>query len=149
MFAGKNLQWWLKRVSGPAWPDPERPVHALTCRHELLNLKLSSSSNPRAVRRGTRISCEIQFTLSGLDPAHPFSEPSLTLLVNPQGGAARFHRPLEFGGPVRLEDLPAGISVTAQVVNCIPIEKFWLLEVALDDPANVWGGDRYAMSFGR
>jgi len=48
-----------------------------------------------------------------------------------------------------MEDLPAGISVTARVVNCIPIEKFWLLEVALDDPANVWGGDRYAMSFGR
>lgn len=119
--------------------DPKVRVHALTCRHELLNLKLSSSSNPRAVRRGTRISCEIPFTLSGLDPAHPFSEPSLTLLVNPQGCAARFHRPLEIGGPVRLEDLPAGMSVTARVVNCIPIEKFWLLGLALDDPANVWG----------
>lgn len=67
--------------------------------------------------------------------------------MNPQGCAARFHRPLEIGGPVRLEDLPAGISVTAQVVNCIPIEKFWPLEVALDEPANVWGGDRYADEF--
>ena len=139
MFVGKKLQWWLKRVPGPAWPDPKGHVHALTCHHELLNLKLSSSSNPRAVRRGTRISCEIPFTLSGLDPAHPFSGPSVTLLVNPQGCAARFHRPLEIGGPVRLEGLPAGISVTARVVNCIPIEKFWLLGLALDIPANIWG----------
>jgi len=38
-----------------------------------------------------------------------------------------------------LEGLPAGISVTARVVNCIPIEKFWLLGLALDVPANVWG----------
>ena len=139
MFAGKTLQWRLKRVPGAAWPDPKGRAHALTCRRELLNLKLSSFPNPRTVRNGTRISCEIPFTLSGLDPTHPFSEPSLTLLVNPQGCAARFHRPLEIGGPVRMEDLPAGISVTARVVNCIPIEKFWLLELALDDPANVWG----------
>ena len=139
VFAGKTLQWRLKRVPGAAWPDPKDRVHALTCRHELLNLKLSSSSNPRTLRSGTRIRCEIPFTLSGLDPAHPFSEPSLTLLVNPQGCAARFHRPLEIGDPVRLEGLPAGISVTARVVNCIAIDKFWLLGLALDISANVWG----------
>ena len=51
----------------------------------------------------------------------------------------RFHRALEIGDPVRLEGLPAGISVTARVVNCIAIEKFWLLGLALDVPANVCG----------
>jgi len=29
--------------------------------------------------------------------------------------------------------------VTARVVNCIPIEKFWLLGLALDEPGNIWG----------
>jgi hypothetical protein len=77
-----------------------------------------------------------------MDPAHPFSERCLTLLVNPQGCAARFRRPLEIGAAVRLDDLPAGTSVTARVVNCIQIgdyEKFWLLGLALDEPGNVWG----------
>jgi hypothetical protein len=102
-------------------------------------LKLSPFSNQRAVRRGTRISFEIPITLSSLDPAHPFSESCLTLLVNPQGCAARFGRPLEIGAAVRLEGLPTKIAVTARVVNCIAIEKFWLLGLALDEPANVWG----------
>jgi hypothetical protein len=77
-----------------------------------------------------------------MDPAHPFSEPSQTLLVNAQGCAARFRRPLEIGAAVRLEGLPARTSITAWVVNCIPIgdyEKFWLLGLALDEPGNVWG----------
>jgi len=30
-------------------------------------------------------------------------------------------------------------TVTARVVNCIAIEKFWLLGLALDEPGNVWG----------
>ena len=114
----------------------------MTCRHELLNLNLSSFSNQRAVRRGTRIACEIPITLTSLDPAHPFSEPCLTILVNPQGCAARSRRPLEIGATVRLDDLPAGTNVTARVVNCISIgdyEKFWLLGLALDEPGNVWG----------
>lgn len=136
------MQHGLKRALDQAGPGPEGCVHALTCRHELLNLKLNSPSNQKSVRRGTRISCEIPFTLSSLDPAQPFSEACLTLLVNAQGCAARFRRPLEIGAPVRLEGLPAGIPVTARVVNCIPIdeyEKFWLLGLALDEPANVWG----------
>jgi hypothetical protein len=102
-------------------------------------LKVSSLPNKEAVRRGTRISCEIPLSLSSLDPAHPFSEPCLTLLVNPQGCAARFRRSLEIGAAVRLEGVPTGTTVTARVVNCIPIEKFWLLGLALDEPSNVWG----------
>jgi hypothetical protein len=139
VFAGKNVQCGLKRVLGPAWPDPEGRVRALTCRHELLNLKLSSFSNQKAARRGTRVSLEIPITLSSLDPAHPFSEPCQTHLVNPQGCAARFGRSLEIGAAVQLEGLPTKTTVTARVVNCIPIEKFWLLGLALDEPGNVWG----------
>jgi hypothetical protein len=123
----------------PAGPDPESRVRALTYRHELLNLKLNSHSNQKSIRRGTRISVEVPITLSSRDAAHPFSEPCLTVLVNPQGCAARFPRRLEIGAAVRLEGLPAGINVTARVVNCIAIEKFWLLGLALDEPGNVWG----------
>jgi len=142
VFAGKNVQCGLKRVLGPAWPDPEGRGRALTCRHELLNLNLRSFSNQRAVRRGTRIPCEIPITLTSLDPADPFSEPCLIILVNPQRCAARFRRPLEIGAAVQLEGLPAGTKVTARVVNSISIgeyEKFWLLGLALDEPGNVWG----------
>jgi hypothetical protein len=142
VFAGKNVQCGLKRVLGPAWPDPEGRVRALTCRHELLNLNLSSFSNQRAVRRGTRIPCEIPITLTSLDPIHPFSEPCLAILVNPQGCAVRLRRPLEIGAAVRLEGLPVRTNITARVVNSISLgeyEKFWLLGLALDEPGNVWG----------
>ncbi|MBZ5573316.1 MAG: hypothetical protein LAO09_15715 [Acidobacteriia bacterium] len=94
------------------------------------------------VRRGTRIPCEISITLTSLDPAHLFSEPCLIILVNPLGCAARFGRPLEVGSAVRLDGLPAGTNVTARVVNCISMgewEKLWLLGLALDESANVWG----------
>jgi hypothetical protein len=103
---------------------------------------MSSAPRESQVRRGTRISCEIGVTLTSLDPAHPFSEPSQTLLVNPQGCAARFRRPLEIGAAVRLEGLPTRNTVTARVVNCISMgeyEKLWLLGLALDEPGNVWG----------
>lgn len=139
VFADKNVQCGLKRVLGSVWPGSESCVHDLTCRDELLNLKLSSFSNQGEVRRGTRIPFEIPITLSSLDQALPFSESCLTLLVNPQGCAARFGRPLRIGAAVRLEGLPTKTTVTARVVNCIPIEKFWLLGLALDEPANVWG----------
>ena len=77
-----------------------------------------------------------------LDSVHPFFEPCLLILVNPQGCGARFGRPLRIGTRVRLEGLPAKRSVTAQVVNCISLgeyEKFWLIGLALDEPGNVWG----------
>ena len=59
--------------------------------------------------------------------------------MNPQGCAARFCRPLEIGTALHLEGLPAKTKVSARVVNCIAIEKFWLLGLALDEPGNVWG----------
>ena len=77
-----------------------------------------------------------------LDSAHPFFEPCLVILANPQGCGVRFGRSLKIGTHVRLEGLPAKRSVTAQVVNCISLgeyEKFWLVGLALDEPGNVWG----------
>jgi len=103
---------------------------------------MSSAPDKSQARRGTRISCEIEITLTSLDPARPFSEPAQTLLLNPQGCTARFRRSLELGAAVRLEGLPTRTAVTARVVNCIRIgeyEKFWLLGLALDEPGNVWG----------
>ena len=93
-------------------------------------------------RRGTRINRKIPLTIISLDSADPFSEPGVTLLVNPQGCAARFARPVEIGRAIRLEGLPVGRSVTARVVNCIrpgEYEKFWILGLMLDEPGNVWG----------
>lgn len=110
--------------------------------HESLNLSASSATHQSETRSGTRISQQIPITLKHSDPAHPFSEPCLTLLVNPQGCAARFGRPLQVGAAVQLQGLPGGVSVTARVVNCIKIEeyaKFWLLGLALDKAGNVWG----------
>ncbi len=94
------------------------------------------------VRHGTRIPCKIPVTLTGLDPARPFSEPCQIVLVNPYGCAARFRLPVAVGITVRLEGLPATTAVTARVVNCISLgelERFWLLGLALEEAGNVWG----------
>jgi hypothetical protein len=94
------------------------------------------------LRRGTRINRKIPIILTSLDLANPFSEEAVTLLVNPQGCAARFGRALEIGTTIRLDGLPVGRSVVARVVNCIKPEKyakFWILGLTLDEPGNVWG----------
>lgn len=95
-----------------------------------------------SLRRGTRVPCEIPVTLTVPYLSQPFSGECLVILVNPQGCAARFSRPLEIGAPVRLDGLPAGRDVMARVVNCISMgqyEKLWLLGLALDQPGNIWG----------
>jgi hypothetical protein len=117
-------------------------VRALTCRHVQINLNVGPTDKKTALRRGTRIPCEIPITLVGLNPAQTFSGACLVILVNPQGCAARFGRPLEIGTEVRLEGLPVDGNVTARVVNCISMgayEKLWLLGLALNEPGNVWG----------
>jgi hypothetical protein len=94
-------------------------------------------SDPR--RGGTRVSCEIAASLRV--PGCPLPEECLVILVNPQGCAARFNRPVELGTTVRLEGLPAGCA-RARIVNCISVEKdsdLWLLGLALERPGNVWG----------
>ena len=109
---------------------------------EPIDLNVGPTDKKAGLRRGTRIPCEIPITLTSLDPAQPFSGECLVILVNPQGRAARFGRPLEIGATVRLEGLPARMNVTARVVNCISMgkyEKLWLLGLALDEPGNIWG----------
>jgi hypothetical protein len=94
------------------------------------------------LRWGTRIPCEIRLSLMTLDSVHPFFEPCLVVLVNPQGCGLRFGRPLKIGTRVRLEGLPTKASISGQVVNCISLgeyEKFWLIGVAIHQCGNVWG----------
>ena len=114
----------------------------MTPRNDQINLIVGSTDKKASLRRGTRIPCEIPIRLTSLDPAQPFSGACWVILVNPQGCAARFGRPLEIGVEVRLEDLPVDGNVSARVVNCISMgayEKLWLLGLALDEPGNVWG----------
>ena len=104
--------------------------------------RMSSTPQEKQARRGTRIPCEIPIRLTSLDADCPFSEPCLVILINPQGCAARFSRPVGIGTAVRLEDLPSRTNVPARVVNCISLgtfEKTWLLGLALTEPGNVWG----------
>ena len=103
---------------------------------------MSSAPDKSQTRRGTRIPCEIPIILTSLDPIYPFSERCHAILVNLQGCAVRFPRPLEIGTAVRLDGLSAPANVTARVVSCISLgeyEKLWLLGLALDEPGNVWG----------
>ena len=77
-----------------------------------------------------------------LDSAHPFFEPCLAIIANPQGCGVKFGRALEAGTRVRLEGLPGNHSVTAQVVHSISLgqyENLWFIGLALDEPGNVWG----------
>ena len=93
-----------------------------------------------AKRNGTRINCEMRVGLR-VDSFLTSAEECVVILVNPQGCAARFHRPVEIGATVQLEGLPTG-CVTARVVNCVSVMeggKFWLLGLALDEPGNIWG----------
>lgn len=92
-------------------------------------------------RSGTRVSCEIPAALRVLECSASVPEECMVILVNLQGCAARFNRPLDVGTTVRLEGLPGG-SADARVVNCFSVEKggnLWLLGLALDEPGNVWG----------
>ena len=94
-------------------------------------------------RNGSRISCEIPAALRVEECSPTLPEECMVILVNPQGCAARFYRPVEVGTSVRLEGLPGGCA-NARVVNCISVEKggkLWLLGLALEQPGNVWGID--------
>ncbi len=102
----------------------------------------TSKDTPEAQRRSIRIRWEISIRLTSLDPATPFTEQAQTLVVNPQGCGVRLGRPLPPGLPVQIDGLPGGISVTATVANCVSLgtgSNLWLVGVALDEPANVWG----------
>jgi hypothetical protein len=95
-----------------------------------------------AERRSTRIRAQLPLRVTSLDPAVPLSEQCHTLIVNTQGCGVRLSRPLEPGISVRLDELPSGHVVTAQVANCVPLGsggKYWLVGLALDQTGNIWG----------
>jgi hypothetical protein len=93
-------------------------------------------------RRSTRIRAQIPLRVTSLDPAIQFSESGHTLVLNTQGCGVRLSRALEPGMAVSLDELPGRKSVPARVANCVPLGtggKWWMVGIALDEPANVWG----------
>jgi hypothetical protein len=116
-------------------------TRALEAQYQPINLNVGSmaeKTGPAGVREFLADSDYCHQCGSG---CHPFSEPYLIILVDPQGCAARFSGPLEIGAAVRLEGLPASANITARVVNCISMgecEKLWVLGLALDQPGHVW-----------
>jgi hypothetical protein len=101
----------------------------------------SAVKSYEAERRSTRIRAQIPFRLASLDPAIPFSEQCHTLVVNTEGCGVRLTQPLEPGLSVLLDELPGGTSAPARVANCVPLGtegKYWLVGIALEEPANIW-----------
>ena len=92
-------------------------------------------------RHGTRVRAQIPVRVASLDPVTTFSENCHTLLVNPKGCGVRFPRALKPGSRVRVDQLPGGGSATAQVACSLPPtkgNKFWIIGIGLDSPANLW-----------
>lgn len=90
---------------------------------------------------GTQVPCKISATLTSLDPYQPVSDTCLVILVSQQRCAARFDHTLKVGTAVQLSGLPTTSSAKAEVTNCMYIagERFWLLDLALSEPGDVWG----------
>jgi len=101
-----------------------------------------------AIRRSTRLPLEVPVLVTSLDPAHPFSEPGNTTLVNAHGCGLIVPRALAHGIPVRLEIVSAKRHTTAHVSEVVPLggdPETWLVGLELDVPGNFWGID-YAPS---
>ena len=93
-------------------------------------------------RNGTRVSCDISAKLAFLNHPDSLPEPCRIIIVNPQECGIRFHRPLELGTRIQLQNLPINRNVIARVMNCTdlrPYEKSWFIQLALDEPGNVSG----------
>lgn len=97
---------------------------------------------PKTMRRSTRLRVEILVQVTSLDRMRPFAERCTILVVSAQGCGLRSTRPLQLETPIMLNDLPGGGSVTAKVVNCVPLGndgKFYLIGASLYTHGNVWG----------
>ena len=71
----------------------------------------------------------------------PLSEHCHTLVVNPEGCGVRLSQALNAGLVVLIDELPAGNSALARVASCVPLGsdgKYWLVGLALEEPANIW-----------
>jgi hypothetical protein len=103
-------------------------------------MSATSTAPDQSTRRSTRVRLEINVLLTALNSAA--QEHCQTVVVNPQGCGLRTGTPLQPGSPVCISELPGGHSVTGSVANCVPVGTdgaFWLVGVAFDEPADVWG----------
>lgn len=95
-----------------------------------------------ATRRSTRIRVEIPVSVTSLDRMRPFADKCMVLIVSAQGCGFRTAQALQPETPVLLSGLPGGGSVTARVVNCLPLGndgKYFLIGASLYTHGNVWG----------
>ena len=97
---------------------------------------------PNTTRRSTRLRVEIPVSVISLDRTKPFGDRCVVLIVSPQGCGFRSSEALQIETPIMLSDLPGGGSVTARVVNCVPLGddgKYFLIGASLYTHGNVWG----------
>ena len=100
----------------------------------------ATTTADQSTRRSTRVRLELKVLLTALNSAT--QEHCQTVVVNPQGCGLRTGSPLEPGSPVCISELPGDRSMTGVVANCVPLGAggaFWLVGVAFDEPADVWG----------
>jgi len=93
-------------------------------------------------RRSTRIRVEIPVSVTSLDRMRPFADKCMVLIVSAQGCGFQTSQALQPETPVLLSNLPGGGSVTARVVNCLPLGsdgKYFLIGASLYTHGNVWG----------
>lgn len=92
-------------------------------------------------RRSTRIRAQLPIRVTSQDPTIQLSERCHTLVVNPEGCGVRLSRPVDCGLSVLIDELPAGNSALARVASCVPLGsdgRYWLVGLALEEPANIW-----------
>jgi hypothetical protein len=102
----------------------------------------SQESSTAPAKRISRIRAQIPLRVTSMDAHAPFSESAHTLVVNTMGCGVRISRPLEPGLSVFLDELPTGKTATARVANCVPLgsgSAYWVVGLALNEPANIWG----------
>jgi hypothetical protein len=95
-----------------------------------------------ATRRSTRVRVEIPVSVISLDRTKPFGDRCVVLIVSAQGCGFRSSEALQIGTPIMLSGLPGGGSVTARVVNCVPLGNdgnYFLIGASLYTHGNCWG----------
>ncbi len=93
------------------------------------------------MRRSSRVRWRMPVRVSSLDPSHPFSQMCETLVVNMHGAGMRAPGSLPIATPVQLETAD-NRTTKGWVTDFEPIgqdAKWWLIGVALEQPANFWG----------
>jgi len=93
-------------------------------------------------RRSTRVRVEIPVSVISLDRTKPFGDRCMVLIVSAQGCGFRSSEALQIETPILLSGLPGGGSVTARVVNCVPLGNdgnYFLIGASLYTHGNVWG----------